>query len=37
MVVKDNQTYRIFDMIPVALPPRVDGEGLKDLTSYIFV
>ena len=26
--------YRISDMIPVALPPRVAGDGLEDLTSY---
>ena len=26
--------YRISDMIPVAQPPRVAGDGLEDLTSY---
>ena len=26
--------YRISDMIPVALPPRVAGDGIEDLTSY---
>ena len=27
-------TYHISDMIPVALPPRVAGDGLKDPCSY---
>ena len=26
--------YHISDMIPVALPPRVAGDGLKDPSSY---
>ena len=26
--------YRISDMITVALPPLVAGDGLEDLTSY---
>ena len=26
--------YHISDMIPVALPPRVAGDGLEDLSSY---
>ena len=29
-----DEIYRISDMIPVALPPRVAGDGLEDLTSY---
>ena len=28
------RNYRISDIIPVALPPRVAGDGLEDLTSY---
>ena len=27
-------TYHIPDMIPVALPPRVAGDGLKEHSSY---
>ena len=26
--------YRISDMIPVAQPPRVAGDGPEDLSSY---
>ena len=27
-------SYHIPDMIPVALPPRVAGDGLEELSSY---
>ena len=34
MSVHKKARYHISDMIPVALPPRVAGDGLKDPCSY---
>ena len=30
----DDDFYHISDVIPVALPPRVAGDGLEDPSSY---